>query len=838
MRNAATLLGRIYLGAIVVIGFAWIIDVPQFFGVSLISAEWIGLLLAAGVAAAFIRYPYGEAPGLLEIVLGAVGIGCWIWMSLHYNAWVIDISGYTASKFVPGILAVVLLMEAMRKSAGWPITILVWVLIVYGFFGYLLPQPFQAERLSAPSLIMYVYSDTNGIPGLVMTVVGNLVLAFVLLGKLMEVSGATQFFTDLALGSMGHRRGGPAKVAVVASSVFGSINGTAIGNIMSTGIVTIPLMKRSGFKPQFAAAIEAVASNGGQIAPPVMGATAFLIAEFLQVSYIEVVAAAVVPAILYYLCLFLQVDAIAARDGLHGLPKRDLPAVRAVMKRGWSFLLPLAVLVYLLFWRGFDPALSAIAAMAALFGLMMLRKRRLMTRSEWSDLVIGGAENMLPLLMIAGGAGVVIGVMNITGLGFSLSIVLNQIGTNAGSLAMLALTAVISIVLGMGMPTAAIYVVLSVVLAPALVQMGVAPMAAHLFIFYFGLLSFLTPPVAIASFVAAGLAGSNMWTTAWEGMKLAAVAYLLPFLWCYNQALLLQGSPRAIALVILTSLIAVLLVARATQVGRLRNRRGFVLGVVYLCAAVAVGGSTVWQRVPAQLDRRAAWNFAVGTRAAAAECRRLDTSAGRRRRQRVSICRLRQKRGIEGKRVLHEDRFHRHWQDGRGDRGQSARGGPRAHRLQPDPRKGCCFGAGRSHARRERCGRLSRERGGDDDARGRRGAGAGVARSRRHSRIAAGGRDPHADGHSRRGLDTAPDPGARRRRASARRGSRARTSRGGSRGADRGRHGWTGRGDAALRAAVPSSGPTHVFCRRSAGGGYRREASQQLRSRLRNRSDG
>ena len=238
------LLEKVYLSAIIVIGLAWIIDVPQYFGLSLIDAEWIGPLLGIGIAGAYLKFPYGERPRIIELLLGFAAIGTWIWMSMNYNDWIIDISGYTTEKYVPGILA-----------------ILVWCLIAYAFFGYVLPPPFQAEQLSPPSLIMYVYADTNGIPGLVMRVVGTLVLAFIILGRLMDVTGAIKFFTDLALAAMGHKRGGPAKVAVVASSIFGSINGTAIGNIMSTGIVTIPLMKRSGFKPHFAAAIEAVAAG-------------------------------------------------------------------------------------------------------------------------------------------------------------------------------------------------------------------------------------------------------------------------------------------------------------------------------------------------------------------------------------------------------------------------------------------------------------------------------------------------------------------------------------------------------------------------------------------------
>jgi TRAP transporter 4TM/12TM fusion protein len=528
-------LQSVYLSALILIGLAWIVDVPRFFGASLIAAEWIGLLLGIGVAAALLHKPYLSHTRLPDALLGFAGIGCWVWMTLNYSDWIIDISGFTAAKVVPAIAALVLLLEGMRKSAGLPITILVWCLVAYALFGGGLPALLQAETQSAGDLAMYLYADTNGVPGSVMIVVGTLVLAFVVLGRVMELSGAIRFFTDLSLALMGGHRGGPAKVAVLASGAFGSFNGTAVGNIMSTGIVTIPLMKQAGFRPRFAAAIEAVASNGGQFAPPVMGATAFLIAEFLQVSYSQVVFAALVPAVLYYVCLLLQVDAIAARFGLHGLPKSELPRVSAVLRQGWFFFLPLLLLIWLLFFLSLEPAWSALAAAAALLVLNAIRLRSLPDLKTLRELLTGAGASMLPLLMIGGGAGIVIGVMNITGLGFSLSIMLSQVGTNAGLFVMLLLTAALSIVLGMGMPTTAIYVVLSVVLAPALVEMGIGAMAAHLFIFSFGLLSFLTPPVAVASFVAAGLAGSNMWGTAWEGMKLAAMAYLLPLLWCYNQ---------------------------------------------------------------------------------------------------------------------------------------------------------------------------------------------------------------------------------------------------------------------------------------------------------------
>lgn len=587
-------LAKLLLGTVVVIGVAWILDLPQLVDVSLTEPEWIGALIGVGIAASLLSRPYLVSHRWIDALLGAIAIACWLWMSIHQNDWIIDIEGSTPAKLIPALLALALLIEGMRKVAGLPITLLVLVLIAYGLFGYLVPQPFQAATQSPQDFFFYLYSDGNAVPGRVLTIVATLVLAFIVLGRVMQVSGATQFFTDLALAMMGSRRGGPAKVAVVASSVFGSINGTAVGNIMSTGIVTIPLMKKSGFKPQFAAAIEAVASNGGQFAPPVMGATAFLIADFLQVDYSEVVLAALVPAVLYYVCLFLQVDAIAVRFGLHGLPKAELPRIRPLLRQGWVFFAPLAVLIYLLFFKRFDPAWSALVAALTLMILSGVRERRLLRLVELRDMVFGAGESMLPLLMIAGGAGIVIGVMNSTGLGFSLSLVLTQIGTNSGLFVMLLLTAAIAIVLGMGMPTTAIYVVLYVVLVPALVDMGISPMSAHLFIFYFGLLSFLTPPVAVASYVAAGLAGSGMWSTSWEGVKLAAMAYLLPILWCYNPALLLDGTWSEIAYAISTALVAATLMAKGMQGGWQNTRFGSLVSIGMIGAAIAAGGSTVW----------------------------------------------------------------------------------------------------------------------------------------------------------------------------------------------------------------------------------------------------
>ena len=594
MERTVGLLLRALLGLIPILGVAWILSVPDRIGMALTFQQAVVVLLGLGTAAALLKYPYREKAGFVEIVAALTGLFGWLWMGWNFEDWMVRMADRTPDMWVPGVIAILLMMEALRKSCGMIITGLVWVIITYAFFGDMLPGPFEAEVFPPTKVVLYLYADNNGIPGLVLRVIAQLVLAFILFGKLLDVSGGSKFFNDLAMGWMGHRRGGPAKVAVVASSAFGTISGSTVGNIMSTGVVTIPLMKNSGFQAKYAAAIEAVASNGGQIAPPVMGATAFIIAEFLEVPYTDVVIAGAIPAILYYLVLFLQVDAISARFGIMGLPKSELPKVLPVLINGWAFLLPIIVLLYFLFGLGFNPGLSAMYATGALFVLMVIKNRKFPSRAEWSAFIFGGGDNLVPLVLIGGAAGVVIGVLNATGLAFQLSLMLTTAGENWGLLAMLLITAFIAIILGMGMPTAAVYIVLVTVIAPALIDMGLAPMAAHLFLFYFGLLSMLTPPVAVASMVAAGMAGSDMWRTGLVGMQLAAAAYLMPFLWAFNPALIFIGTPTAIALAIFSAISAGWMLARALQ----DYNAGSVFGVAWptllLAGALAIGSSTIW----------------------------------------------------------------------------------------------------------------------------------------------------------------------------------------------------------------------------------------------------
>lgn len=588
------LLRDVCLAAIPLLGILWVMDVPLHLGFTFLGPTYLCVIAGTATAAGFLAKPYRAQAGILEAALGLAAFAAWFWAAWNFEDWLLDLANRGPEKWVPAVVALVLSLEAMRRNCGMAIGILVGVFLLYGFFGDLLPGAFEAVPVRPRKLVIYLYTDENAIPGLVLRVGATMVLAFIIMGRLMEVSGASSFFTDTALATMGHRRGGPAKVAIVASSAFGTINGTTVGNIMSTGIVTIPMMKRSGFSPHYAAAIEAVASNGGQLAPPIMGTTAFLIADFLQIDYAEVALAAVLPAVVYYLALFVMVDRYAQRNGLFGLAKKDLPRLRPTLIQGWIFILPLGMLLYLLFWLGYNPGKSAFYAAGVLLVLAAFKLRGRLNGKFWYDLFVGGGRLLVPLILICAGAGIVIGVLNITGLAQSLVLILSAIAEQAGLLVMLVVTALIAIVLGMGMPTATVYILLSVVLAPAVVKLGVQPLAAHLFIFYFGMLSMLTPPVAVASFVAAGMAGSNMWKTGTTGLKLAAAAYLLPFLMVFNPALIMQGSTIAIVLVTVTVIVSGWILAYAIDAISQHDPVTRLTGLGLLAGAVIVGASTIW----------------------------------------------------------------------------------------------------------------------------------------------------------------------------------------------------------------------------------------------------
>lgn len=592
--EAAPVSGRVAATAaalLPLVGILWALDLPRRLGFVVIEEQYLALILGLAVAVGFIARPLPRPWTLPDLAFGAAACAGWLWLAVNYEAWLLDAMNRGPAKWVPAALAVAGAIEATRRHCGLVLAILCAVFMAYGFVGHLAPGIFEAARLAPARFLLYIYTDTNGMPGLVMRVGATQLLGFIVFGAVLNAVGGSRVLTDLAMAAMGHRRGGPAKVAIIASSLFGTLSGSTVANVLSTGVVTIPMMKRSGFPPRYAAAIEAVASNGGQIAPPVMGATAFVIAEFLQVPYTDVVLAAILPAFFYYYLLYRQVDRYAAAKGLLGTPRSELPRFLPALARSWPLLAPLGVLMWFMFGLGYAPGKSALYAAAAAYALHLVIAPRTAPRLMLiPQILVTAGATLIPVLLVCGIAGIIIGTINVTGLGFALTLALGHVASQGGVLALLVATAALSILLGTGMPTTGVYVVVGVLLAPALVRQGIDPMPAHMFIFYFGLLSMLTPPVAVASYTAASLAGSDMWQTGLTGMRLGIVAYLIPFVFAFNPALVWQGTWAEIGVSCLTVAVAGHILAEV-----LATRRAYGGGLgraAALAVALVVGAIT------------------------------------------------------------------------------------------------------------------------------------------------------------------------------------------------------------------------------------------------------
>ena len=547
-------------------GAMFVLEVPYYLnkwvsGVdfTIFREQFLGWFLALVLAGTFICKPAGKNSSSTSVpwydwLLMLAGLVVGLFIAIRYPQMAYTQAIITPTKWILGATAIVLVLECCRRLVGWILTVLVAAFVLYGRYGDLMSGLFKSRGASWERLTMYLYLDANGMLGLPLVVSSTVVMAFVLFGNVLFLSGGATVLTDFAMAAMGRFRGGPAKIAVVASSLFGSISGTAVSNVVMTGAVTIPLMKRTGYRPDVAGAIEAVASTGGQIMPPVMGVAAFIMAEFLSVPYSEVAIAALIPAMLYYIAVFFQVDLEAAKTGMKGLSRNELPRLGAVLKQGWLFLVPLAVLIYLLFglfWA------AGRAAMGGVFvGLLFAigqRKSRMTLRGFVKLLEVTG-RGLLEIGVITAAAGFIIGVLQISGLGFRFSLGLASLASG-NVFVLLVLVAIACIVLGMGMPTAAVYILLAVLAVPGLVELGVDPLAAHLFVFYFGILSMITPPVCLATYAAASIAGSDFMKTAVTGMRLAVVAYVVPFLFVYSPALILKGTLFQVISAVVTAVV-------------------------------------------------------------------------------------------------------------------------------------------------------------------------------------------------------------------------------------------------------------------------------------------
>ncbi len=476
-----------------------------------------------------------------------------------------------------GIILLVVIFVAAQKCVGNAMVIVTLVFILYGFFGPYFPGFLAHQGLNLRRFINLVLVTSDGVWGTPIYASALYIVLFIILGSVFQETGVGDYLTDLATSAFGKYRGGPAKVAVVASGFFGSISGSPVANVVGTGTFTIPLMKKNGFSPEYAGAVEAAASTGGQIMPPIMGATAFIIAEMLGVPYFEIVEAAIIPAVLYYVALLVAVDMNAMKNGLRGVPESELPRIKDLVKR----LYLIAPIVFLVLALGvFKMTISRTGFWTIIITIVIaiLDAKVKMTKEVWMRIFKGAARSIIPVAVACAMAGIISGVIVGSGIGFKLSSSLIEIA-NGHMIVLLVLTMVVCLIMGMGVPTTAAYLVLAILVAPALTKMGMAPKAAHLFIFYFGIISSVTPPVALAAYAGAGIAKCNPGKCGFVAFRLAISGFLLPYMFAYNNELLMMGAWYNILLAALTSVIGVYCLA------------GVVEGVVFKWTV------PVWERV-------------------------------------------------------------------------------------------------------------------------------------------------------------------------------------------------------------------------------------------------
>jgi len=526
---------------------AWVLDLPrQLFGAAFYTEQYLTVVLGLGLG---IAYTSGRARlrwwDWLASIASLLLCG---YIAVRYPDLSNELTMLPADGIIGSALLIALVLEATRRTAGAVLVIIILVMAAYVFIGPYMPADFATRPVRPFRLLVYLGLDINSMIGAILSVAATIVIPFTIMGQVLARTGGSDFFADLAMSAMGRFRGGAAKIAVVGSGLFGMISGAAVSNVMAVGIVTIPLMRRSGFAPERAAAIEAVGSTGGQLMPPVMGAAAFIMAEFLQVPYGSVVIAAIIPSLLYYGTLFVCVDLEAAKRKIGAAQIADTPPLLDVVKAGWHFILPIAFLVAGLLYLEIPAERAALYSTAILIALNFVfgYRGRKVSVTEMLRAIIDAARASLDIILIGAAAGLVVGILNITGLAFGLTLQLIALSGNS-LLLLLILTAIVSFILGMGMPTVGVYVLTATLVAPALIKLGVTPMAAHMFVMYNGMLSMITPPVALAAYAAANIARVSGWTTGWVAVGFGWSTFILPFLFVGSPTLLMDGAWAEIA---------------------------------------------------------------------------------------------------------------------------------------------------------------------------------------------------------------------------------------------------------------------------------------------------
>jgi TRAP transporter 4TM/12TM fusion protein len=486
----------------------------------------------------------------------------------------------TALDFIVALVGVLLVLELTRRTSGWTLPILAGIFILYAFIGPYLPSILNHSGYNLDRFVTYIYG-MDGIFGVTLDVSSKYILLFIIFGAFLQMSGVGRYFIDFSFSLAGGMRGGPAKVAVISSGLMGMMNGTSAGNAVATGSLTIPLMKRVGYNARFAAATEATASAGGQIMIPIMGAGAFLMAEITGIRYSEIVIAATIPALLYFLSVYLMVDLEAIKKGMKGIARKDLPSFKAILKKAYLFI-PIILLIGMLL-QGYSVIMSGTYSIVACFLVSFFSKATRMGLKKVLGAFELGMKNTIQLLAVCACAGIIVGVISLTGVGLRFSSMLFDVAGQSELLA-LVFAMFIAILLGMGMPTTAAYAVAASVVAPGLINLGIEPLFAHMFVFYYAVMSAITPPVALAAYAAAGIAGTDPMKTGVESFRLGIAAFIVPFMFIYSPQLLMQGGWTEIALAVVTASIGIFLLASSVQ-GWFAGRRANYLTKVLLIAA-------------------------------------------------------------------------------------------------------------------------------------------------------------------------------------------------------------------------------------------------------------
>lgn len=554
------------IAQVVLVFLAMLLIVSGIWG-SPTSLAYRHLFLGGMMILALMEKPFSKKNKVLsnvvDFTMAILVLAILVYVLYDIGAYQLRVGKLTQMDVVTGTIYMVILLELARRVAGMPMVVIAVFFFAQNLFAQSLPGVFRRANISYTNMLDFVFMRTDGIFGMPVQVMSTYVVLFMIFAALLEVSGAGSFFIDFATSITGKSRGGPAKAAVVSSAAFGTISGSAIANVASTGSLTIPLMKKIGYDSTFAGAVEAVASTGGQIMPPVMGAVAFILAQNINTNYIEVAGRATLPAILYFACVFFVVDFRARRLSLQGTPEENIPDLKKTLLNGWQLVVPLVILVWMLA-VGRSAQFSALIATFALIVVASLRKWTRMDGRRILRGILNGVNDSIGVAITAAAAGIIIGGVTNTGLNLLFA---NQVVKLSGGnqFITLLLVAIVCLVLGMGMTTSAVYISVATIMAPALIRLGIEPLAAHMFVLYFGCICVITPPVALASFTASGISGASPSKTGWTSFRIGLVAFIVPFIFVYQPVMLLYGSVPEIALCVVTSLVGCWCLASAIE---------------------------------------------------------------------------------------------------------------------------------------------------------------------------------------------------------------------------------------------------------------------------------